>query len=88
MPRHRLGVIAGRHRDHTAFAFRIGQQRQPVGRAAFLEGAGDLQVVELQHHLGAGGARHRLARQGRRAQHTAGDAVGRRRHIGKAQHVR
>ena len=88
MARHRLRVVAGRHRDHAAFAFAIAQQCQPVGGAAFLEGTGDLQVVELQHHVGAGGARHRIARQRRRAQHAAGDPLGRRRHVGEAQHVR
>ena len=84
MPRHRLGVVAGRHRDDAALALALGQQRQAVGRAALLEGAGDLQIVELQHHLGAGGARNRVAGQRGRAQHAAGDPLGRRRHIGKA----
>ena len=57
MARHRLGVVAGRHGDHAARARSASrQQRQPVGRAAFLEGAGRLQVLELQQDLGAGGA--------------------------------
>ena len=61
---------------------------QPVGGTAFLEGADDLQVVELQHHIRVGGARDCIAGQGRGTQYAPGDAVGRRRHIGKAQHVR
>ena len=36
---------------------------EPVGRAAFLERAGDLQVVELQQHFRAGQPRDRMARQ-------------------------
>jgi hypothetical protein len=88
MPRHRLRVIAGGHCDHAALALRIGQERQPVGRSTLLERTGDLQVVELQHHIGAGGARHRLTRKCRRAQYTAGDPLGGRRHIGEAQHLR
>ena len=54
VPRHRLGVVAGRHRDHAARALGRGQQRQAVGRAALLERAGDLQIVELQHDVDAG----------------------------------
>ncbi|MBN9559102.1 MAG: pyridoxal-phosphate dependent enzyme, partial [Alphaproteobacteria bacterium] len=42
-----------------------------VGGAAFLEGAGDLQVVELQRDVAAGRAGDRLAGQGRRPQHAA-----------------
>ncbi len=84
MPCHRLRVIAGRHRNHAAFAFGIGQQRQPVCRAAFLERTGDLEIVELQHDLGAGGARDRITRQRGRVQHTASDPLGRRLHIGKS----
>ena len=42
-------------------ALRGGQQGEAVGGAALLEGAGGLQIVELQHHLGAGRARDRVA---------------------------
>jgi hypothetical protein len=87
MPRHRLCVIAGGHRDHTALAFGVAEQCQPIGRATLLERTGDLQILELQHHIGAGCARYRFAGERRRSQHAADDALGRRRHVGEAQHV-
>jgi hypothetical protein len=42
VPRHRLRMIAGRHRDDAALAFRVGEQRKPVCGAAFLKSAGYL----------------------------------------------
>ena len=60
MPRHRLGMIAGGHGDDPTLSLGIGQQCQAVGRAALLERPGDLQIVQLQHHLGAGRARNRV----------------------------
>jgi hypothetical protein len=81
MPRHCLCVVAGRHCDHTAFAFRITQQRQAIGGTALFEGTHDLQVVQLQHHLGASGTRNCVAWQSGRTQNAAGDPFGRRRHI-------
>jgi hypothetical protein len=62
VPRHRLGVIAGRHRDHPACPLALAQQRQAVGRAALLERADDLQIVELEHGVDPGGAADRVRR--------------------------
>ena len=62
MPRHRLGVVAGRHRDHAALprsASLSSASRLAAPRS--LKAPVDLQVFQLQHHLGAGGARHRVA---------------------------
>ena len=43
-----LRMVASRHRDDPRFALRERQMCQPVARAAFLEGSGELQVLELQ----------------------------------------
>ena len=67
-------------------AFVGAEQGQPVCRAAFLEGAGDLQVVELQRDAGAGGARYGVAGHGGRAQHAPGDAAGGRLDVGEVDH--
>ena len=73
MARHRLRVVARRHRDDAARLLVLAQHRQAVGRAAFLEGAGDLQVVELQRH-----GRRRLRGRRRRTASPACAARGRR----------
>ena len=57
--RHALRVIAGRYRDHTAPALVFGQRQQPVQRTALLEAGGELEVLELEVHLGAGNLRQR-----------------------------
>ena len=48
-----LRMIAGRCRDHSARALLGRQLQQFVERAAFLVGGGELQILELQPHLGA-----------------------------------
>ncbi len=69
----RLGVVAGRHRDHAARALG-GRQRGKLGaRAALLERVGDLQVLVFDQHLGAGQRRQLGRRQHRGAQHMPGD---------------
>ena len=49
-----LGVVAGRGRHHAAPALVGRQLQQPVQRAAFLETAGEVKVVELDPDLGPG----------------------------------
>jgi hypothetical protein len=88
VPRHRLRVVAGRHGDHAGSAFGGGQQRQPVGGTAFLEGAGRLQVVQLQHDLGAGRARQGIAAHRRGAQDAPVYPLGGVPYVGQADHVR
>ena len=75
--RDRLGMIARRHGDHAARSLVPGQHRQAIGRATLLEGAGDLQVVQLQQHVRAGNAGYRLAGQHRGAQDAPGNTLGR-----------
>jgi hypothetical protein len=43
-----LGVIAGAGRDNAALAFRFSQGEQLVQRSSLFEGAGALQVFQLQ----------------------------------------
>ena len=81
-----LGVIAGGHRDDATGAFGLGQQRQPVGRAAFLEGAGHLKVIQLEHDIATRCLRDGMAGQGRGAHHATGDACGRGFDIGEGDH--
>ena len=70
---HRLGVIAGRHRDHAAAAL-VGVERAKLDAgAALLERIGDLQILVFDVDLGAGQRRKRRRRQDRRPQHVAGD---------------
>ena len=89
MPRHRLRVVAGRHGDDAARPLVGAEQGQPVGGAALLEGAGDLQIVELQRHVGAGRARdgRRWASSGVRSTRPAMRAGGRL-HVGEVDHAR
>ena len=49
-----LGVVAGAGRDHAPLALRLAQREQLVQRAALLEGAGALQVFQLQVQRQAG----------------------------------
>ena len=74
VPRHGLGVIAGGHGDDPGGPFAGGEQRQPIGRAPFLEGPGGLQVIEFQEDPGPGRARNRLAFECWGAQHGARNA--------------
>jgi hypothetical protein len=71
-----LGVIAGRHGDGPGGPFPRGQQRQPIGRAPFLEGPCGLQIIQLQEHPGPGRAGDRLAFERWGAQHGARDTPG------------
>ena len=67
----RLGVVAGRHRDHAARALGGAQRRELGERAALLERVGDLQVLVFDEHLRAGERGEFRRRQHRRAQHLA-----------------
>jgi hypothetical protein len=49
-----LGVVARTGGDDSAALFVIAQEQNPVQRTAFFEGAGPLQVIQLQVHLLAG----------------------------------
>jgi hypothetical protein len=49
-----LAMIAGRGGDHAAGAHGLIQEQQFVERPALLVGGGELQVLELHPHLGAG----------------------------------
>ena len=60
---HTLRVVAGGGGDDSAFGFFGGEEAEAVERSAFFEGAGHLQVFELEidllagefgEHLGAG----------------------------------
>ena len=64
----RLRVVAGAHGDHAALALVSRERQQLVQRAALLERGGELQVLELEAHLGAGERDSvRLAGQGVRS---------------------
>ena len=88
MTRDGLRVIAGGYGDDTRATFVFRQERESVGRAALLEGAGGLKVVKLQHHVAARRTRDRVAVQRRRPQHPPGDARGRRLNIREVDHPR
>ena len=69
-----LGVVARAHRDHAAAALLLAQRQQLVERAALLERAGELQVLELEPDLGTGEVRQRAAVKDRRSLDRARDA--------------
>ena len=79
----RLGVVAGRHRDHAARALGGAQRRELRERAALLERVGDLQVLVFDEHLRAGQRGEFRRRQHRRAQHLGADGAPRRLDIGE-----
>src|SRR5688572_819115 len=54
-------MIAGARGDHPTGTLRRIERKQPVSRAALLEGACKLQVFELQPHARAGQPRKRGA---------------------------
>jgi hypothetical protein len=56
---HALGMVARAHGDHAARALPGAQLGQLVAGAAFLEGGGELQVLELEEDLRAGQLRQR-----------------------------
>ena len=68
-----LRVVAGRRRDHAAPALLGREQQQRVARAALLEAAGALQVVELAVDVRAGELRQRDRLDARRQVDAAGD---------------
>ena len=49
---HALRVVACAHGDHAARTLFVGQLHQLVAGTALLEGRGELQVLELEVHLG------------------------------------
>ena len=69
-----LRVIAGGRGDHAALALLGRQLQQRVARAALLEAAGALQVVELAVDVRAGELRQRDRLDARRVVDAAGDA--------------
>src|SRR5438105_11129701 len=62
-----LSVIAGRRGDHAVRALALVLVHERVQRAADLERAGLLQVLELEVDLAAGESRQRVGLLGRRA---------------------
>ncbi|MNX87075.1 hypothetical protein D3C86_1189880 [compost metagenome] len=66
---HALGVVAGGHGDHAFGALVVGQRQHAVQCAAFLEGRGELQVLELQPDLGAEDVGQRAGQGKRGLQH-------------------
>ena len=48
---HGLGVISGAGSDHAAPLLIITQQQNPVECSPFFEGAGPLQIIQLQKNL-------------------------------------
>jgi len=73
----RLGVVARAHRDHPAAALGRVERKELVQRAALLEGGGELLVLELEEHLGAGELRQRAAVHAGGVLDRPGDARGR-----------
>ena len=73
-----LRMIAGGRRDHTALALLIAKKQQCVARAALLEAAGALQVIELAEDVCAGQLRQRDRLDARRLVDAAADAFARR----------
>ncbi len=73
---HAEPVVAGR-RGHHAAALRLGGEGgERVERAAQLERAGDLAILELEVHVAAGGRREGRAQDQGRADGGAGNAPG------------
>ena len=68
-----LRVIACGGRDHATPPFIGGQRRQPVERAALLEGGGELQIFELEPYACAGDIGKRVAALAVRLLHKAGN---------------
>ena len=69
-------MIAGRRGNHAAGPLVVGQLEQFIERAAFLEGGGELEVLELQPDFGADDLGQSAAEEERGADHGAGDAIG------------
>ena len=73
MVRDPLGMIAGGHRDHAAFARAGVQTLQLDQRAAILERSRELEIFELERNAAAGQPGKRRGVDGRRVDHLAGD---------------
>ena len=74
--RHPLGVIAGRRGDDSGLGRGGVHGGQPDQRPARLEGAGVLQVLQLENHLRPAQGRDRLRGNTRRAQDLAVQHLG------------
>ena len=72
---HGLRVISRRRGNHAAPAFFGGEQQNFVERAALLEGAGHLQIFELEEDRVAGQLRKRLRAHEGRKKNRAADAL-------------
>src|SRR6185437_13624816 len=82
---HAQPVVAGGRRDHAARACVRRQRRQHVERAAELERAGGLLVLELEVDVAAGERAQCGAAQERRALDERSNAVGRGEDVGGAK---
>src|SRR5207237_8657305 len=60
-----VGVVAGCRRDDAAPPLSLRERKELVQRPAFLEGGGELQVLELEVEFAAGEPGERLAGQAR-----------------------
>ena len=76
MARYSLGVIARRHGDNPRSAFAGRKQRQPIGRAPFLEGPGGLKIIQLKENPCPRGTGNGLAFERWGTEHSAGDTPG------------
>ncbi len=81
-----LRVVARRGGDDAATARLRRQPQQRIARAALLEAAGALQVIELAENVRAGELRQRDRFDARRQVHAAGDPRARRLDVGEGQH--
>ena len=77
VPSHRLGMVASRHGNNTPRPLVLGQHSQPISRTTFLERAGNLEIVQLQHDIRAGQPRNRMAVQHRCPQYAPSNPLGR-----------
>jgi threonine dehydratase len=71
---HALRVVARRHGDDAALTLRGRQRRQLVERPALLERRRELQILELQVHVGARDLGQRAGVQARRVLHVSRQA--------------
>ena len=83
-----LRVVARGGGDDAAAARLGGELQQRIARAALLEAAGALQVIELAEDVRAGELRQRNRFDARRQIHAAGDARARGLDVGEGQHGR
>jgi hypothetical protein len=83
-----LRVIAGGRGDHAASSLLRRQLQQGVARAALLEAAGALQVIELAVDMRAGELRQRNRFDARRVIDATGDAVAGSLDVGERHHAK